>query len=217
MCLRCSPGLFRHSCGAVSCHTSSMAANPQLALTKNSSPTTLANGRRAAQNRGVQGQRPRSPVATGEIPARRSGRNTRAAHGAKSPIVQSAIRRWRNPRGACRKAAVPTPSAGGGRRPYFVPLIDGAVCRPVHLLWTSAPTGCNTSFVGRGIPDAPTMPPTRGRQGCRPLRFVCSVVRISGGTHRSRPTLPVGSLSGFVGHCANWFPMQSLFCVSCIK
>ena len=86
---------------------------------------------------GVQGAAP--PV------ARRSGRNTRAAHGAKhplaaasetpaprtarntrqpqranSPIVHSAIRRWRNPRGVCRKAAVPTPSAGGGRRPYVL-------------------------------------------------------------------------------------------------
>ena len=158
MCLRCSPGLFRHSCGAVSCHTSSMAANPHLALTKNSSPITLANGRRAAQNRGVQRQSPRSPRARGEIPARRSGRNTRAAHGAKSPIVQSAIRRWRNLRSVCRKAAVPTPSAGGGRRPYI-----------------THPT------VGRGIPDAPTMPPIRGRQGCRPLRFGCSLVHPGGG------------------------------------
>ena len=71
-----------------------------------------------------------------------------------------------------RKAAVPTPSRVGGRRPYFDPLIDGAVCGPtpqggfswpvgpIHLLWTSAPTWCNTSFVGRGILDAPTRPPS---------------------------------------------------------
>ena len=121
VCLRCSPGLFRHSRGAVSCHTSSMAANPHLALTKNSSPITLANGRRVAQNREVQGQnsgRPSQrakhpPAAAGEIPAPRTARNPLSS--------QSAIRRWRNSRGVCRKAAVPTPSAGGGRRPYVVP------------------------------------------------------------------------------------------------
>ena len=111
-----------------------------------------------SKNRGVQRQRLWSLAAASEIPARRSGRNTRAAHGAKSPIVQSAIRRWRNLRGVCRKAAVPTPSAGGGRRPYI-----------------THPT------VGRGIPDAPTMPPIRGRQGCRPLRFGCSLVHPGGG------------------------------------
>ena len=91
-----------------------------------------------------------------------------------------------------RKAAVPTPSRGGGRRPYFDPLIDGAVCGPtpqggfswpvgpIHLLWTSAPTWCNTSFVGRGILDAPTRHPIRGRQGCRPLRWWWSAVPHSG-------------------------------------
>ena len=68
VCLRCSPGLLRHACGVASCHTSSMPAKPHLGLTQNSSPTTLANGRWAAQNRGVQGQRP-----------------GRAAHGAKCP------------------------------------------------------------------------------------------------------------------------------------
>ena len=83
MCLRCSPGLFRHARGVASCHTSSMAAKPHLGLTQNSSPTTLANERRAAQNRGFQGTA--SPV------ARRSGRNPLAS--------QSAIRRWRNPHG----------------------------------------------------------------------------------------------------------------------
>ena len=77
VCLRCSPGLFRHGGGAASCHTSSMAAKPHLALTKNSSPTTLANGRRATQIAGVQGAAP--PV------ARRNGRNPRASPGAKLP------------------------------------------------------------------------------------------------------------------------------------
>ena len=118
VCLRCSPGLFRHGCGAVSCHTSSMAANPHLALTKNSSPTTLANGRRAAQNRGVQRQGLWSPVATGETPAGRSQRNTRAAHGAKSPIVPKRHPQMAQSPRRSRKAAVPTPSRGGGRRPF---------------------------------------------------------------------------------------------------
>ena len=85
VCLRCSPGLFRHGGGAASCHTSSMAAKPHLALTKNSSPTTLANGRRATQIAGSRGQRPRSPVATGEIPAPRKARNTRPPQRAKLP------------------------------------------------------------------------------------------------------------------------------------
>ena len=84
VCLRCSPGLFRHGGGAASCHTSSMAAKPHLGLTQNSSPTTLANERRAAQNRGVQRQSLWSPAAAGEIPVGRSQRSTRAAHGAKS-------------------------------------------------------------------------------------------------------------------------------------
>ena len=158
VCLRCSPGLFRHACGVASCHTSSMAAKPHLGLTKNSSPTTLANERRAAQNRGVQGAAP--PVAP------RTARNT--------PASQSAIRRWRNP-AAKPKAAVPTPSAGGGRRPFGYP------------------------HVGRGILDAPTPHSIRGRQGCRPLRRCWSAVRCSGGTHRSRPTSFVGSAFVFVG------------------
>ena len=153
MCLRCSPGLFRHSCGAVSCHTSSMAANPHLALTKNSSPTTLANERRASQNRGFQRQSLWSRLARREIPAGRSQRNTQSS--------QSAIRRWRNPHGVSRKAAVPTPSR----------VVDGGLF--VH------PT------VGRGILDAPTPHPIRGRQGCRPLRRWCSAVQHGGGTHRS--------------------------------
>ena len=87
VCLRCSPGLFRHSRGAVSCHTSSMAANPHLALTKNSSPITLANGRRVAQNRGVQGQSPGRPpqraklplAAASETPAPRTARNPQSS------------------------------------------------------------------------------------------------------------------------------------------
>ena len=85
VCLRCSPGLFRHGGGAASCHTSSMAAKPHLALTKNSSPTTLANGRRATQIAGSRGRRPRSRLARRETPARRNGRNTRWPQPAKLP------------------------------------------------------------------------------------------------------------------------------------
>ena len=43
-------------------------------------------------------------------------------------------------------------------------------------------------FVGRGILDASMAQSVRGRQGCRPLRPASSMVRTSGGTHRSRPT-----------------------------
>ena len=109
MCLRCSPGLFRHSCGAVSCHTSSMAANPHLALTKNSSPTTLAklcgtiaNGWRAAQIAESRGSAPGR--------ASQGAKHPPAAAGETPQSSQRAIRRWRNPRSVCRKAAVPTPS-----------------------------------------------------------------------------------------------------------
>ncbi len=51
--------------------------------------------------------------------------------------------------------------------------------------------------VGRGIPDAPTPHPIRGRQGCRPLRYAYSMVRPGGGTHRSRPTVHVGRPHGW--------------------
>ena len=108
MCLRCSPGLFRHACGVTSCHTSSMPAKPHLGLTQNSSPTTLANGRRAAQiaeSRGsASGRWPQPakfpPAAAGETPAPRTARNPQ--------VSQSAIRRWRNPRPrAMVRAATP--------------------------------------------------------------------------------------------------------------
>ena len=94
-----------------------------------------------------------------------------------------------------RKAAVPTPSRGGGRRPYFDPLIDGAVCGPtpqgglswpvgpIHLLWTSAPTGCNTSFVGRGILDAPTRPPSGAVRDAGPY---------AGGGRQCSTAAPIG-------------------------
>ena len=65
-----------------------------------------------------------------EIPARRNGRNTRPPQRAKSPVVHSAIRRWRNLRGRLRRpqSRRPHPSRGGGRRlsrfprpvPHFV-------------------------------------------------------------------------------------------------
>ena len=115
VCLRCSPGLFRHGGGAASCHTSSMVAKPHLALTQNSSPTTLANGRRTAQ---IAGTRGRAPV------ARRSGRNTRPSQRTKHPRRarrEISSRPKRHPQMAqsprqSRKAAVPTPKwvADGG-------------------------------------------------------------------------------------------------------
>ena len=95
VCLRCSPGLFRHGGGAASCHTSSMAAKPHLALTKNSSPTTLANGRRTTQIAGSRGQRSRSRRARRETPAPRTGRNTPTA-----PSVRTTKPGWCR---ACRR------------------------------------------------------------------------------------------------------------------
>ena len=107
--------------------------------------------------------------------AGRSGRNTRAAHGANSPIVPNRpSQRAQSPRRS-RKAAVPTPWR----------VVDGGLfVRP---------------SVGRGILDAPTPHPIRGRQGCRPLRRWWSVMRHGGGTRRSRPTFIVGSALVFMG------------------
>ena len=163
MCLRCSPGLFRHSCGAVSCHTSSMAANPHLALTKNSSPTTLANGRRVAQNRGVQRQRPGRP-----------------AHGAKSPIVPSAIRRWRYPRPmAMVHADAPvgwTAWTINHRHTGYRPPAYRGECVPCYTAGASPrPTVWNPSACGN-------WPVTAG-----------------GGTHRSRPTNIQKTAAGISG------------------
>ena len=58
-----------------------------------------------------------------EIHARRNGRNTRPPQRAKSPVVHSAIRRWRNPRGRLRRpqSRRPHPSRGGGRRLFRFP------------------------------------------------------------------------------------------------
>ena len=106
---------------------------------------------------GSRGQRPRSPVATGETPAGRSQRNTRAAHGAKYPVVPKRHPQMAQPPRQCRKAAVPTPTR----------VADGGLFDP--------PT------VGRGILDAPKPHPIRGRQGCRPLRRWWSAVQHSGG------------------------------------
>ena len=66
----------------------------------------------------------------------------RPAHGAKSPIVQSAIRRWRNPRPKAMDPAA-TPCGGGRWGPSF-------------------PLG-----VGAGIPDGPGWNAPWTRQGCR--------------------------------------------------
>ena len=116
------------------------------------------------KSQGSRGQRPRSPAAAGEIPARRNGRNSRAAHGAKLPLAaasetparrsgrnpqasQSAIRRWRNPRGNAARPPSPPPrgwrtaafsrppSSGGGKPPPYgvepigTPGIDGVYQR----------------------------------------------------------------------------------------
>ena len=103
-----------------------------------------------AESRGSASGRPPQraklpPVATGEIPAGRSQRNTRAAHGAKSPIVQSAIRRWRNPR-PMAMAPVAAPCGGGRQGPFISP------------------------SVGAGIHDGPGRNAPWTRQGCRVLR-----------------------------------------------
>ena len=159
MCLRCSPGLFRHACGVASCHTSSMAAKPHLALTKNSSPTTLANERRAAQNRGVQRQslwslrarreiphRPKAPSADGAIP-------TALAVRPPSPPRCG----WRTTAFSCPPTVgrgipdAPAPPSGavkdagpyvGGRRKYAPAAGAGpALQRSTHcfLQWSCAP------------------------------------------------------------------------------
>ena len=96
-------------------------------------------------------------AAASEIPAPRTARNSRPPQRAKSPVVQRAIRRWRNPYGVSRKAAVPTPTR----------VADGGLFAHPN--------------VGRGIPDAPKPHPIRGRQGCRPLRRCWSTVRHGGG------------------------------------
>ena len=132
VCLRVSPGLLRHSCGPASCHTSSMAAKLGLALTQNSSPTPLANRRRVAQIAGVQGAAP--PV------ARRNGRDICAADGAKSPIVQSAIRRWRNPR---RSRRPPSPPHRGWRTAAFLHALIGLNC--THGISMRVPSANSTA------------------------------------------------------------------------
>ena len=120
-----------------------MAAKPHLGLTQNSSPTTLANERRAAQiavSKGRASGRPAHgaklpPAAAGEIPAGRSQRNTRAAHGAKPLVVRSAIRRWRNPRPqAMAPAAAPVGWTAGA-------ILHGTGCR-CCLHWSAIGTLC---------------------------------------------------------------------------
>ena len=62
------------------------------------------------------------------------------------------------------------------RRKWNVPASGGT-----HRSRPTVHIGSPSMFVGRGIPDAPPPHPIRGRQGCRPLRFGCSVVHPGGG------------------------------------
>ena len=146
VCLRCSPGLFRHSRGAVSCHTSSMPCEP----TPCSDEKFLADHscQRAAgspKSRGPGGSAPGRPSQRAKLPrrarretsARRSGRNPLSS---KAPSADGAIpgqRPWPSP----------PPPTGGGRRGPFIPL-----------------------GVGAGIPDGPGRNAPWTRQGCRALR-----------------------------------------------
>ena len=104
-----------------------------------------------AESRGSASGRPPQraklpPVATGEIPAGRSQRNARAAHGANSHSVPKRHPQMAQPpaKGHGPRRRPPT---GGGRRGPFIPL-----------------------GVGAGIPDGPGRNAPWTRQGCRVLR-----------------------------------------------
>ncbi len=101
----------------------------------------IAKSRGRASGRPAHGAK-YPPVATGETPAPRTARNSRPPQRAKSPIVQSAIRRWRNPRPKAMAPAA-TPCGGGRWGPSF-------------------PLG-----VGAGIPDGPGWNAPWTRQECR--------------------------------------------------
>ena len=196
MCLRCSPGLFRHGGGAASCHTSSMAAKPHLALTKNSSPTTLANGRQATQ---IAGSRGKAPVAP------RTGRNTRWPQPAKHP--RRARRELPNrpkpssaadgiPGAAAAAPWFPAPACGrgAGNHPETVP---AAIAPPPVNGWEKR----SDTFVGAGIPDGPgrwcspgasRMPrPTRdGRHGGTHVSRRCTALPTTTGVGAGIPDGP---------------------------
>ena len=171
MCLRCSPGLLRHGCGAVSCHTSSMAANPHLALTKNSSPTTLANGRRAAQSAFTN---------SGKTIVKRTGGGGKPPPygvGTNQPVMWFSVRTGGGTHRSRPTNHAGSPSVFVGDDVHIVPAVSGIVCHcmeanpyrrttpqdavfdgamcgptpqgglswpvgPIHLLWTSSPTRC---------------------------------------------------------------------------
>ena len=146
MCLRCSPGLFRHGGGAASCHTSSMAAKPHLALTQNSSPTTLANGWRAAQIAESRGSDSGRPSQRAKFP-RRARREI--PHRPKAPSADGAIP-------AAYAARPPSPPPRGWWTAAF---LRGTLYRcPLH--WGE----CTSVRVYR-LGDFPWTQ-NRGRRGC---------------------------------------------------
>ena len=131
----------------------------------------------------------RSPEAE-PLVAGRSQRNSRPPQRAKHP---------NRPKAPSADGAIPgqgpwsapPPLRGGRRRPST----NAAPSATHPRTGANAPRRAVQFIVGRGIPDAPTPHPIRGRQGCRPLRRWWSAVQHGGGTHRSRPTFSVSSLS----------------------
>ena len=182
-----------------------MAAKLRLALTQNSSPTPLANRQRVAQIAESRGrasgrppqrakyprrarretpQRPKAPSADGAIPGQgpwsappllRGGRRGPSTNAVPGPIHP---RTGANAYHVTRRGQAPALQGGTYQpgRKWNVPASGGThSSRPtVHI-------GSPSMFVGRGIPDAPKPHPIRGRQGCRPLRFGCSLVHPGGG------------------------------------
>ena len=117
-------------------------------------------------NRGVQVQRPGRPSQRAKLPQRPKAPSADGAIPGQGP--------W----------SAPPPLRGGRRRPST----NAAPSATHPRTGANAPRRAVQSLVGRGIPDAPTPHPIRGRQGCRPLRRFWSAVQRGGGTHRSCPT-----------------------------